>query len=78
MSELDINIRDSKGNFLDYIPAWNNFMEVGINKFETTATQLLEYNARYKYAIRDDGKDMLTTLVFDTEADKLLFLLRWS
>lgn len=77
---IDIDVRDAKGNHIGHIPAWRNFIDHGMPEFGRIEAELMEYNARRRYSHISFGSssDLRTELVFDSEEDLVLFMLRWS
>lgn len=77
---IDIDVRDAKGNHIGHIQAWRNFIDHGMPEFGRIEAELMEYNARRRYTNVSFGSaaDLRTELVFDSEEDMVVFMLRWS
>ncbi len=58
---------------VDRVSAWKNFI-LSVGEWGDRVSALKEYNARFVlgYSMNEDH------LLFDTEQDMMLFLLRWS
>jgi hypothetical protein len=77
---IGIDVRDAEGNHIGHIPAWRNFIEHGMPEFGRIEAELMEYNARRLYTNVSFGgaPDLHTELVFDSEEDMVMFMLRWG
>lgn len=61
------------------LTAWNNFRTARLDgRSETVRTVLKEYRAKPVFDEDTQGQVVFNRIAFESEADQLMWLLRWS